>query len=252
MTVLTILFFLSSLSVLSSATELQNIPVLVLMPPFCTSQSNSVALMPSTKETNASADTTESHISSVLVNGYHFAADAGFPTTGFTNAEFTICLSHGNAADFIWRSSATWVSVRNGVVKFTGAGTGNSITITAEPKAGGKALTYTFALKKWFINVNTALPWPDTGAYCSTLGQEYTLPHYSEMTSTTPAGQGVHGTGTLSGEWGSMRSFGWDEDLYWSSAEETTGLHYYVYMHNGHLFVGQDDIAWGVTCVKRF
>lgn len=46
----------------------------------------------------------------VAVNGYTFAKDAGFPTTGFREATFTLEQSGGIASDFDRTSDATfWV-----------------------------------------------------------------------------------------------------------------------------------------------
>ncbi|PNK82396.1 hypothetical protein CEQ31_026610 [Serratia odorifera] len=63
-------------------------------------------------------------IAGIQVNGHRFDADAGFPSTGFNGAKFTLEVKEGKAADYTWSSSALWVSVNdNGEVSFTGQGT---------------------------------------------------------------------------------------------------------------------------------
>lgn len=89
----------------------------------------------------------------VTVNGYTFAKDAGFPTTGFTGANFTLNVTDGSASDFTWTSDASWLTVTDGVVTFTGTGTGDKVTVTGTPSSGQrKIIKYSFTLKSWFIN----------------------------------------------------------------------------------------------------
>lgn len=70
----------------------------------------------------------------VTVNGYTFAKDAGFPTTGFKGANFTLNVTDRPASDFTWTSDASWLTVTDGVVTFTG--TGDKVTVTGTPSSG--------------------------------------------------------------------------------------------------------------------
>ena len=78
--------------------------------------------------------------SSITVNDHQFSVNDGFPTTGFVGATFTLNLKDGaSASNFDWKvdGGAGWVSVNNGVVRFTGKGTSSTVTITVTPKTGG-------------------------------------------------------------------------------------------------------------------
>ncbi|ALL39855.1 hypothetical protein B9T65_05730 [Serratia marcescens] len=104
----------------------------------------------------------------VSVNGYTFAHDAGFPTTGFRGAQFTLVLNDGKASDYNWESSAAWVKVTDGVVTFTGQGDGSEVTITGKRKEGGSSyIEYKFKLKKWFTNMGSkTMTWEDAKKAC--------------------------------------------------------------------------------------
>lgn len=108
-------------------------------------------------------------VKSVLVNGCTFAKDAGFPTTGFTAAFFTLELDNGCAADYTWSANEPWVSVDNGVVKFTAKGNGNEVVITGKPKSGvGNRIEYKFKLKSWFTNMgNKTMTWGEANDACA-------------------------------------------------------------------------------------
>ncbi|HGM5420072.1 TPA: hypothetical protein ACKP1J_004501 [Serratia liquefaciens] len=75
-------------------------------------------------------------VTGIVVNGYTFAKDAGLPTMGFEGARFTLELSGGHASDYNWTADASWVSVVDGVVAFTGDGTSSRVTISGVPKSG--------------------------------------------------------------------------------------------------------------------
>ncbi|MGQ5837815.1 Ig-like domain-containing protein, partial [Serratia sp. IR-2025] len=45
-------------------------------------------------------------VQDILVNGYTFAKDAGFPKTGFVGAKFTVQLNGGEPTDYTWTSTA--------------------------------------------------------------------------------------------------------------------------------------------------
>ncbi|HGM5308653.1 TPA: hypothetical protein ACKQJM_003188 [Serratia marcescens] len=107
-------------------------------------------------------------VKEVSVNGHVFARDAGFPTTGFKGAQFTLVVDGGNASDYTWSSTASWVTVADGVVTFTNKGDGNEVTITGQLKAdGGKVIEYKFKLKKWFTNLGEkTMTWSEAKSAC--------------------------------------------------------------------------------------
>ncbi|MGJ3438271.1 hypothetical protein [Serratia sp. Je.1.23.a] len=142
----------------------------------------------------------------VSVNGYTFAHDAGFPTTGFRGAQFTLVLNDGKASDYNWESSAAWVKVTDGVVTFTGQGDGNEVTITGKRKEGGSSyIEYKFKLKKWFTNEeNTIMTYAEAEALASGHGR---MPGISDFL----AAHGVRIVKTLVNEWGNLSKYdgGW-------------------------------------------
>lgn len=144
-------------------------------------------------------------ITGVTAGGYTFAKAAGFPTTGFKGAKFTLNLTNGAvASDYTWTSDASWVSVSNGVVMFTAEGTISPVTITAKPITGGRVLNYTFTVNKWFINAGTTIENFDNAKnYCENLG--YSLP---DSTAFTPDYfNPSRGIGALWSEWGALNSY---------------------------------------------
>ena len=96
-------------------------------------------------------------IAHVIADGYSYAPDAGFPTigniprAGYKESFFSLELSNASAADYDWSADAPWVSVSDGEVHFTAVGSADKVTITATPKSGGEALTWSFTLKGWLV-----------------------------------------------------------------------------------------------------
>lgn len=106
-----------------------------------------------------------SSITGVGVYGtnYIFAAEQGFPQTGYAGATmyFLIDNSTDDMAKYTWSSNRSWVtfdSSNHATMNATSSfslddsppASDREVTITATPKAGGKALTYTFTLQKWY------------------------------------------------------------------------------------------------------
>ncbi|AHM72832.2 hypothetical protein LC20_01578 [Yersinia hibernica] len=164
----------------------------------------------------------------IFVNNSTFAKDAGFPTTGFTGAKFTLNLmsdSGGTATDYSWNADAPWVSVSDGVVSFTGTGNGNKVTITGTPKSGiGATINYSYTVKGWYINSGaTRTLRSEADAYCATKS-DYKLPTVRQLSSDNWNGNtGSIQTGSIGGlygEWGSLTSYsgaGFDEANSWAS-----------------------------------
>jgi adhesin/invasin len=184
----------------------------------------------------------------VTVNNYTFAKDAGFPTTGFTGATFTLNVTDGSASYFTWTSDASWVTVTDGVVKFTGPGTGDKVTITGTPSNGyGKIIKYSFTLEGWFIkNDSVSMDWLDAGNYCASQG--YRLPTVAQMSlhRNYNATQ-RRGTGALWNEWGSLF-----HGSYVQSSERRmaagTDKHYDVGLKNGDIYLIFDTGRYSVVC----
>lgn len=197
----------------------------------------------------------------ITVNGYTFAKDAGFPTTGFTGATFSLNLTTGYVSDYTWVADASWVSVANGVVKFTGTGTGNKVTITGTPTSGkGKIIKYSFMLKSWFINNgSTSANWTDANAYCSTQSG-YSLPTVEQLTNDTWRGSGLDDqtravNAGLWSEWGRLASYpsaGFGNVYFWSSEQKSSGYHYLVYPMSGAVNLKDDSSMAAVVCREGF
>ncbi|EOP1617156.1 invasin domain 3-containing protein, partial [Escherichia coli] len=184
---------------------------------------------------------------SIQVNDYTFEADAGFPTTGFTGAEFTLNLSQNkDVSDYTWTSDASWVSVTNGVVKFTGKGNGSKVTITGTPKKGDEEpISFSFTLEAWFINNGTTASgdwssgdWSDAEAFCTQSG--YNLPTVAQVTNARKK-NGEHGTravGNLWSEWGDLTKYsssGFETRIYLTSDRQDNGVPYTVTSTSGSI-----------------
>ncbi|MGP3159468.1 hypothetical protein ACTVR5_12540, partial [Serratia marcescens] len=158
-------------------------------------------------------------IASIQVNGHRFNADAGFPTTGFSGAKFTLELKKGKASDYIWKANVSWVSVAdNGEVRFTGQGSGERVTLTGTARSGSGTFAYSFQLKHWFTNGGGQLmTWGEAKMTCR-LGM-------------TSLGEGVRGVGSLWSEWGNLLKYpgaGFvDSPLAWGHADSTR-----IYVNN--------------------
>lgn len=187
----------------------------------------------------------------VAVNGYTFAKDAGFPTTGFRGATFTLELSGGSASDFDWTSDApSWVSVSAGVVSFTGDGTKDKVTITGVPKSGGTAITYSFTLGSWFINNgSTKLNWSDAAAYC-TAQSGYSLATVQQLNGSGGDDSDLGTLGGLWSEWGNILQYNGAgfSDYYWSSEQQFSGVHYLVDLTDGNSGNMSDNSKYLVVC----
>ncbi|TBL58037.1 hypothetical protein [Hafnia paralvei] len=191
----------------------------------------------------------------ISVNEYTFASNAGFPTTGFKGAEFTLELSNASATNYDWKANASWVSVSDGVVSFTGTGTKDKVTITGTPKSGGTAITYSFTLSSWYINDgDTALSWSDAAAYCSAQSG-YSQATVQQLNGNSSHADGTRGTlGGLWSEWGDLSKYsgaGFFGTTYgWSSEQRSSDNHYGVYPINGNIGGGVDNLTHNVVCRK--
>ncbi|EEM1159068.1 hypothetical protein FVJ44_17875 [Salmonella enterica subsp. enterica serovar Panama] len=163
----------------------------------------------------------------LVVNGYTFTANAGFPTTGFAGANFTFELRNGESpADYTWASDASWVTVNNdGKVVLQANGGNQKVTITGTPKnRTGDPVSYSFQLKGWYVSAAAwnHLSWSEANQRCNSLPGGYTLPSIPQLNGATTGAFGYVHRGTLGGlwsEWGNMTNYPGnypDEDV-WSS-----------------------------------
>lgn len=183
------------------------------------------------------------------VNAYTFtqtSEEGTFPTTGFTGATFTIVPKDSKSAtDYTWTSDASWVSVTDGVVTFTGTGTGDKVTITGTPSSGqGNIIKYSFTLTSWFINSGaTTNTWAEADTYCSSQ-PGYSMPTALQMTASklgTVSNRGA--IGHLWNEWGDMSSYskGFSSAFSWTSDEYDSTAHYVVTLGSGNVNYRDND-----------
>ncbi|HFQ9142145.1 TPA: inverse autotransporter beta domain-containing protein [Enterobacter cancerogenus] len=197
----------------------------------------------------------------ITVNGNTFAKDSGFPTTGFIGATFTLKLTAGSLSDYAWTSDASWVSVTDGTVKFTGTGSGDKVTITGTPTSGqGDNITYSFTLNRWFISDGNGDTYTDAESYCASQ-PGYSQPMVSQLTNDSwRDNSGSHTQtrtiGSLWGEWGSMSNYSNSgitspDDTYWSGELRSgMGIHYYPNLNTGNNTGNAPDVSAAAICQK--
>lgn len=180
--------------------------------------------------------------------GQDFSINSGFPTTGFSGAQFELKLPAGlNVGDYTWSSSVSWISLStfNGqqqLATMSGTGGSGDVSITAMPNSGtGTAYRFTFGLKRWFI-WNTSSD-DNTQEYnrtwCSSRG--YRTPSYQELTSAVPFRQdGSRGVGSLWGEWGSILGYSTNpsaiSSLTYMADESDSSTQYSVRLSSGWVY----------------
>ncbi|WP_404837165.1 beta strand repeat-containing protein [Aeromonas media] len=188
----------------------------------------------------------------VSVNGFTFAVDAGFPTTGFYGAEFVLNAPE-TASDYTWNSDAPWVSVDNsGTVRFISQGDASPVTITATPTSGGTSLAYTFTITSWFrSNGSSRVTYSEARTWCNEQQPSYQwkIPAY-RLLSQAPATRGV---GALWREWGDMMNYGNSTFTWrghWSSTTVSTGNYYFVYLDSGNVnwIAGSNNTSNAAIC----
>ncbi|MGV3346920.1 Ig-like domain-containing protein [Enterobacteriaceae bacterium LUAb1] len=175
---------------------------------------------------------------------FTFKIDSGFPTTGFTNATFTLAIT-GKPEE---NSLFDWSVNDNSAIEVDKAGNvtlKNPISegiITAR-RSGWVDFTFRFHLKKWFFyygdgflsNVNKVV-------------SPYRLPLQKEVSSGNTAGDGYlgkpsRGMGTLLGEWGGMDFYdGWSTSgsSAWTSDPAPPGQGLTVSLSTGSIFPEYD------------
>ncbi|MFV8988337.1 beta strand repeat-containing protein, partial [Serratia fonticola] len=173
-------------------------------------------------------------------SGNAFALNAGFPTTGYAGANFTI-KTNGNAGDFSWSADQAWVFAdADGKVTFMGIPTSGTrkATITATPNSGGKAQTYSFTVSKWYVNGGTANR-TAAFAYCDNEG--LSVPTFSEVSSSARAK-----VGRLWDEWAMS---GWSNTFAWTNDDLGGGYLGAIRISRGEkVGVAGTTSVYGVIC----
>jgi adhesin/invasin len=199
-------------------------------------------------------------LNGITVNGNTFAKDSGFPTTGFIGATFTLKLTTGSLSDYTWTSDASWVSVTDGTVTFTGTGSGDKVTITGTPASGqGDNITYSFTLNRWFVGNGSEEGYSsDAKLYCDSLSG-YSLPMLSQITNDTWRNNGdshtpVREIGSLWSEWGRLDNYNQTSlpshmDA-WTGETNSKGNNYFVQLISGNNFLGAEDSVTGEMCQR--
>ena len=194
-------------------------------------------------------------LGNIIVNGYNFAPNSGFPTTGFVNATYTLTLDNANASDYNWTSSASWVKVDSaGKVTFTAEPESQEqVTITATEKVGDGKISHSFTLKRWYQYNSTAKNnWAGAYNYCNSLGNGYALPTRLRLINVQ-SGSGTRAVGGyLWSEWGNMATYGFANGNYWTSDAHpiSSGAHFDVNLGSGQVS-SYDDGAWlHVSCQR--
>ncbi|HHL2713306.1 TPA: hypothetical protein ACQ39K_004985, partial [Yersinia enterocolitica] len=147
--------------------------------------------------------------------GHTFAADAGFPKTGFSKASFEI-LINGDINAYDISASESWVKASpDGRVELSSDGeAGRPITITLASKHGGPALTYQFTLAQWFIMGNDNVTHDEANEFCKALNGKIPSPTAINGAHTSRDGWFV---GYVFHEWGSVAvedfSFFWTNEI---------------------------------------
>lgn len=194
------------------------------------------------------------NITDIAVNGTavthrrSFAADSGFPETGFSGASFTLNLNNSTtpASDYTWRSSQDWVAVSNGVVTFSGtpsSGTRNVI-ISATPKTGSGTLSWSFALTHWFTFSSGTMSAAGADSYCAAQGQSVPSKDLLDYTD-----YGLTRVGSLWSEWADSLPSN-SSSAVWAS-ETGRYSRYYMFLYDGHIYDNASNHSFGAACVTR-
>lgn len=185
------------------------------------------------------------HITGITANGHEFALSDKFPTIGTLYASFTLKVndSTANNSRYTWTSDASWIAFRSpGEAVFVSKAATKTATITATPTSGtGAALTYTFTLNHWVINIARSNPDP-TVADADCVKNSASTPGYSVFSSGKPGQYGTRGVGTFYGEWGDpsdMMGSQWSTsssaESMWASETGSKGSRIYVNWRNGYV-----------------
>ncbi|EMN1412633.1 hypothetical protein ROS59_004715, partial [Enterobacter cloacae] len=197
-------------------------------------------------------------------NGYDFAIDSGFPTTGFSQAKFQVQIS-GNAAnnsDYTWSTDQSWASVNSeGIVTFTGKATGSTKSLKIIARNASKIFSKTISINQWFITNATTRTWPQARDYCSAQSGSYSLATTQQLSGSAAGDDqshyidGVRGTiGGLWSEWGEVNLYsgsGFNRDYFWTSEKtQWTGRDNYkmTSLYSGDNSWSDWEVKQSTTC----
>lgn len=158
-----------------------------------------------------------------------------FRPQALKGAVFTLKLDGGKPSGFTWTSDARWVSVTDGVVEFTGIGTGDKVTITGTPTSGqGNPITFSFTLNLWLTDMQIATSYVTAVGVCSNRGLK--LPSASDVSNvTSSSGISTRSRGNAYGEWGNFDAYSPDwQQIYWTSIAGPEGGHKKIFLGDNY------------------
>ncbi|MGA4622174.1 Ig-like domain-containing protein [Citrobacter meridianamericanus] len=146
---------------------------------------------------------------SPVINTYTFAANSGFPKTGFAGAKFKITLSDNNPTAYQWAvngvdNGTAYTSVAaDGTVTLISGHSGAQAVQVKSKSTGAVLASYTFTQNWWFTNAGSMqFTRIAAEAYCSPPRRIASGGNISTITPGVSA-NGVRGvTGKLHSEWG--------------------------------------------------
>jgi adhesin/invasin len=165
-------------------------------------------------------------------NGYTHSASSGFPSMGFTGAQFYIAGLDNQAYVHTYRSLTPAVAelgIYNSSVFVNVLAKGNG-SIEVYNGAGGNPVVLNYNVNKWFRESGTR---NDINAAKQACGVNSTtlLPTLQELTTANISdGPASRGVGSLFGEWGSMNKWGWTfrgDSWYWTGSVTSNNQNYY-------------------------
>ncbi|MFS6817623.1 Ig-like domain-containing protein, partial [Citrobacter meridianamericanus] len=188
-------------------------------------------------------------------NPYTFAANSGFPKTGFAGAKFKITLSNNNPTAYQWAvdgsdNGTTYTSVEpDGTVTLNSGHSGEQVVQVKDKTSGIVWATYTFTQTMWFKQDAGGFTWTDANAYCTARGQR--LPEVSNVTTNGYTGSTNRVVGSLYSEWGSSGSYWSGIVLVWTSERSGADTMYDVSTRTGLVGTGRTDVAWqrNIACI---
>lgn len=198
----------------------------------------------------------------VQVNGTSFAFNAGFPKTGFSQAQFQFWMdgtSDSGNSNYTFAADplAPWVTVNSttGVVTFTGIpAAAQTVTITITNTITGLITPYSFTLDTWFINNGANIKnWSNARDYCAALPGQYVITNHTKISDNS---SNRIANGRIWNEWGrldesSYPNSRWLSGQYWAAPTETiTGEAYSLSTINGYISLRDINTQYYTSCSR--
>ncbi|EHO9417866.1 hypothetical protein KNC47_003801 [Salmonella enterica] len=207
-------------------------------------------------------------LTTILVNGFSYADNIGFPTTGFQDASFQLQINGdiSKNTNYKWVANQSWVSVSSsGVVDFISKPTASTKTvkITATSKnTGSEVLNYTFTINKWYTGEASNTDWNTAFNLCKSKGltliEPYDTTHTKFNVSSARMGLGI--MGNVYSEWRQLYSTSLingndDYRAAWTSLAMTDHPNSHAYVYPGGTYAGiqqstEDSRTKDVVCVE--